>query len=358
MPLTLTFAAFVVSLAALWAGRNLAIRFGFADKPGGRKRHETPVPPMGGLVILPVFLVFTQLAHLTVAVPPQLIAGVLALLIMGAVDDAVSVKPWIKFVLMVLTACFVVTFGQAQIGNLGNLFGFGTVELGWLSKGFTIMCLVLLMNSINMMDGVDGLAGGFCAIMTSVLMFYCVSAGLWPWFWALAILLATLLAFLWYNMRHPLRKSAVIFMGDAGALCLGLVLGWFAIHLTQMRIPHAPIAPVAVIWVIALPVMDAFSLFIVRSLRGFHPFNADRRHFHHRLLDAGFSPARTTLIMLGIVVVLSAIGIAGQFFGVPPVILFALWMVLFIFHVAASSHPRGYTLLTRLLRSRLRKISP
>lgn len=347
------FLALISTIAALWAGRRLALRAGFADKPGGRKKHDNPVPPIGGLGILPVFLATCWAAGLHDIVPWPLVAGVVALLVMGAIDDARTVKPLVKLTIMVWTACFVVIFGEAQIGNLGNLFGLGTVELGFLSKGFTIMCLVLLMNSVNMIDGVDGLAGGFCALVAFWMMVACAGAGYWQPFWALAILLATLLGFLAFNMRSPFRKSASIFLGDAGSLCLGLLLGWFAIKLTQGI--SAPIEPVTMIWIIAIPVMDAFALFLARSIRGLHPFNADRRHLHHRFLDAGISPGRTTVLILALIAFMALIGFVSQAYHIPAVILFTLWMALFILHTTAIMHPRGYTLFSRFMRTRLRK---
>lgn len=345
--------AFVVTLAALWGGRLIALRYGFADKPGGRKKHDIPVPPIGGLAILPVFSIFAFLAGASDIVPWPLAAGIGALLVMGGLDDAKPLKPWIKFTIMVWTACFVVIFGEAQIGNLGNLFGLGDVELGLMSKAFTVMCLVLLMNSINMMDGIDGYAGGFCALVVLWMMVVCAGAQQWGPFWALSLLLATLAAFLAFNMRTPFRKRASIFLGDAGSLCLGLLIGWFCIKLTQGT--DAPLRPITTIWIIAVPVMDAFALFIARSVRGLHPFNADRRHLHHRFLDAGVSPGRATVFLLALVALFAMIGFVGQANDVPPVLLFALWMVFFAGHTVGIMHPRGYTFFSRFLRLRGRK---
>lgn len=335
--------AFALTVVALLFGKHLALRCGFADKPGGRKRHDSPVPPIGGLVILPVIVGVAWCAGLQSIIPWPLVAGLATLLLMGAIDDAITVKPAVKFAIMVLTACFVVIFGEAQIGKLGDLFGFGMVELGWLSKGFTIMALVLLMNAVNMMDGVDGLAGGFCALVAFWMMVVCVNMG--PEFLTLAIMLAALLGFLVFNMRAPWRKSASVFLGDSGSLCLGLLIGWFCIHLTQGA--DAPLRPVTVIWIIALPVMDAFALFIARSLRGKHPFNADRRHLHHRLQDAGLGSGQTTALMLAIVAIMALTGFMAQVHGIPPVVLFALWMVLFIIHTWGLLHPRGGAFFSR-----------
>ena len=343
-PFLLMFAAFAITALVLWGGRVLALKFGFADRPGGRKQHDAPVPPIGGLAIVPVFLLLSHFAGLDMTVPWPLGAGLLALLLMGAIDDAKSIPSQIKFAFILLVACFVVIFGEAEISSLGNLFGFGDVHMGAGAKVFTILSLALLMNAINMMDGVDGLSGGFCALVAFWMMVVCMGAGT-DSFLALAILLATLLGFLLFNMRAPWRKSASVFLGDSGSLCLGLLLGWFCIRLTQGG--DAPLQPVTVIWIIALPVMDAFALFIARSLRGLHPFNADRRHLHHRLIDAGLSQGQTTLVMLGIIAVMAMTGFMAQVYKIPPVLLFGLWMVLFIIHTAGLMHPRAGAFFSR-----------
>lgn len=349
-------AAFLLTSLVLWCGRRLALNMGFADAPGGRKKHEDLVPPIGGLGIIPVFLLCAWGAGLSDVVPWPLASGLAMLLIVGAIDDAFPIKSYIKFAVMILVAAFVVIFGNMQIATLGNLFGFGDVTLEFMSKGFTILSLALLMNSINMMDGVDGLAGGFCSLVTFWLMIACAGIGNWPAFAALAILLACLLGFLGFNMRAPWRKKASIFMGDSGALCLGLLLGWFCISLSQGA--EIALKPVTVIWIIAIPVMDAFALFLARSLRGLHPFNADRRHLHHRFLDAGISPSVTTTLILSLISLFAFIGFAAQFYGVPAYVLFYGWMVVFILHTAGIIHPRGYTMLTRNLRGKGRVRRP
>ncbi len=342
--------ALVCTAFLLWVGRLVALRFGYADKPGGRKKHDTPVPPIGGLAIIPVFLIITFLAGLQDIVPWPLACGLIALMVMGAVDDVRPINPFLKFAIMVWSACFVVIFGEMEITQVGNLFGFGLVELGLLSKAFTVMCLVLLMNSINMMDGVDGLAGGFCALVAFWMGVACLDATNFHISQSLFVLLGVLLGFLVWNMRFPWIKSAKVFLGDSGALCLGLLLGWFAIKATQGVAPA--MEPVTVIWIIALPVMDAFALYIARSYRGLHPFNADRRHLHHRIMDAGFSPSHTTLIMLGLIAMMALVGFAAEFHQFPDYILFYLWLLVFALHTAGIMHPRGYLSLVRTLKSR------
>lgn len=343
--------AFALTAAGLWAGRFLALKAGYADKPGGRKKHEAPVPPIGGLLVVPVFLLITYLAGAQDIVPWPLAMGLLVLMVMGAVDEMRPIKPFLKFGIMVWTCCYVVVFGDTQIVQLGNLFGFGLVEVGFISKAFTVMCLVLLMNSINMMDGVDGLAGGFCALVALWMAVACTSH--YPHLaQVLYILFACMAGFLIWNMRFPWLRSAKIFLGDSGALCLGLLLGWFAIKTTQM--PKPPLEPVTVIWFIALPVMDAFALYIARSSRGINPFKADRRHLHHRILDAGFAPAQVTVMILAVIAALALLGLVAQVKAVPDYILFYAWLLVFALHTVGIMHPKGYLYFVRILKTRLK----
>lgn len=346
------FLAFAASVFLLWGGRILALKCGFADKPGGRKRHEHPIPPIGGLVIIPVFALFSQLAGLESSVQWPLLAGVGVLLLMGAIDDAFPIKPFVKFGIMLLSCCFVVIAGKAHIYHLGNLFGFGDVSTGPIADIFTILAIALLMNAINMIDGVDGLAGGFCALVVLWMLAGCFNAGYMAHAQALSILMACLIAFMCFNLRGPWRKRASVFMGDSGALCMGLIIGWYCVRLSQE--PTQLFAPATTIWIIALPVMDAFGLFIARSLRGLHPFNADRRHLHHRFIDVGISPSNTTLIMLSLFALTALIGLSAQYGDIPAAALFWSWLAIFMLHTFLIAHPRGYTFMVRYLRMKLR----
>ncbi|HPF77740.1 MAG TPA: MraY family glycosyltransferase, partial [Alphaproteobacteria bacterium] len=150
---------FWASLALFKIGIVLAGKVGLVDKPGGRKIHDGAVPLVGGLIIVPVFAVLCYMADLpSLMLLSPLFGGVLLLLIIGALDDKFHIHPWARFVIQIWLACYIVIFCQGEIENLGNLYGFGDVHLGWFAKVFSVTCLVLLMNAINMLDGMDGLA--------------------------------------------------------------------------------------------------------------------------------------------------------------------------------------------------------
>jgi len=323
---------FVLSLFLFSVGRKIALRAGFVDRPGVLKTHEGGVPPIGGLVILPVFAALSWLGGFQDIVPLSLLLGLFAVLVMGALDDAFILPAWVRFVLQFAVSVFIVVVGGVQLHTMGNLLGFGEIYPGWFSVPFTIMCFMVLMNALNMMDGLDGLSGGYCAGVVFLLILACGRAGLWNYVVVLSFLLAPLLAFLVFNMRHPWRRKASIFIGDSGALALALLLGWFCITLSQSAVTGQPaaLAPVSIIWLLAVPVMDLFALFFVRLRRRQHPFEGDRDHLHHRILDRGISPEKATPLILVVAAFLGLVGLAGFWMRLPEAALFGLWVFILL----------------------------
>lgn len=336
-PFTGVVAAFAFSIIAFYYGMRLARRIGYVDRPGGRKQHVGGTPPIGGLVIMPVFTFFYYHFIPNALNDWPLFAGLAALLILGIVDDRFSLNAWLKFIGQILIATFVVVYGHAQIVSLGDVFGQGPVLLGWFSVPFTVACLVLLMNALNMIDGLDGLAGGIAASVLFWLMIACAVAGLPGPLLGMAMLLAPLLAFLVFNMRHPWRKKAAIFLGDAGSLTLGLAIGWFSITLTQGV--HTPVLPVTIIWLMAVPVIDTLTLFILRLKKGRHPFSADRNHLHHRFLARDVPVHWTVALMILATLGAGGIGMAGMMAGISEIALVLLWLGCLVGYIGFSLRP-------------------
>ncbi len=327
----LMIAGFFLTLAVFWAARPMAHKVGLVDKPGGRKQHEGAIPLIGGLVIITIFLVLGLIAKMQDAINfLPLMGGVLFLLTVGTLDDKFHVHAWVRFVIQIWVSCYIVIFCGAEIENLGNLLGFGEIDLGYAAKPFSVTCFVLLMNAINMMDGLDGLVGGFMVIVLGWLAFVYYQAGSVFHAQTIALLLAPLIAFLFLNMRHPLRKKACVFLGDAGSLSLGLLLGFFAISAAKGQGVDFILPPVAIIWFVGVPVIDAFSLFFVRLKRGGHPFEADRLHLHYKLVDSGIAPQYATPLMLALSFLFCAVGYFGAAFNVPEYILTYSWTALLL----------------------------
>jgi len=323
--------AFLVVVAVIPLVCKLADRAGFVDRPEGRKQHDTPVPPLGGAVIFSVFLVFmTVFGHL----PWALFLALALILVLGIVDDAWEVNAKLKFVLHFMAAFIMVIGAGAQIQSLGNLLGFGNITLGWMAIPFSVACVVYIQNAVNMMDGVDGLAGGNCFIIFAWFLGALMLSGATNIAPELPILMACLAGFLVHNMRSPLLKHARIFLGDAGSMALGLMIAWYAITLSQGD--HAVISPISVAWIIALPIVDSFGLLVTRLKERRPPFDPDRRHFHHHFAGAGFNPSQTTRIILMYSAVLGAIGFCGMKLGVPEYILGWGWIALWIGHAVLT----------------------
>jgi UDP-GlcNAc:undecaprenyl-phosphate GlcNAc-1-phosphate transferase len=339
--------ALVMTLALMPLVRRVALRAGFVDEPGGRKQHDEAVPPIGGLVVFSVFMILLSFIDADIGSVKAYYAALMLILVTGVIDDSRGVSALLKFLIHFTAAFLLVVPGGAQIETLGNILGMGEFRLGWASIPFSIACVVYIINAINMMDGLDGLAGGLGLIILIWLMAACGVSGRWDAFNELALLAGALVGFLYFNMRHPFRKRATVFLGDAGSMALGLTIAWFCIGLSQGDRPV--IAPVSVAWVIALPIIDAFGLLVARLKEGKHPFHPDRRHFHHHFLNAGFTVGQSTARILFISACLGGIGFFGLTLGIPEGLLGWLWMALWIGHACLVMRPDPFVrLLVRL----------
>lgn len=336
-PLTGIVAAFALTIILFYYGMRFARRIGYVDRPGGRKQHVGGTPPIGGLVIIPVFTFFYFAFVPDAARDWPLFAGLGALLGLGILDDRFSLDAWAKFFGQIIVASFVVIYGNAQVISLGDFIDNGPALLGVATVPFSIAALVLLMNAFNMIDGLDGLAGGIAACVLILLMAACAAAGLEGAVIGMAMLLAPLLAFLFYNMRHPWRKKAAVFLGDAGSMTLGLAVGWFCIHLSQGV--HTPVLPVTVIWLLAIPVIDTLTLFILRLSKGRHPFSADRNHLHHRFEARGVSVQGTVYLVMLATLIAGLVGLIGMRLAVPEIALLLLWVGCLLFYLGYSLRP-------------------
>lgn len=322
--------AFAAVVALTVHFRRVAIAVGFVDRPGGRKDHETVVPPIGGLVIFPVFVVLSLATGMDIAEHVPLFMALALLLAVGALDDHFDIRASIKFSIQFIAAWLIVVPGGATIEHLGNFLGFGVLYTGFLGVPFTIFCVMLLINAINMMDGLDGLAGGKSIIIMLWLAIAAAMGGDEETLVALVVLMGTLAGFLYFNMRTPLNKRATVFLGDSGSMSLGLVLAWFAITMTHNG--EAALAPISVAWIMAVPVIDAFGLFVIRIVTGRHPFSADRNHFHHHFVHAGVPVGQSTITILAIGYSLGLIGYCGVRAGVPEYVLTYIWIGLLLSH--------------------------
>lgn len=327
---------------AMRFGRVIARRTNLLDRPGGRKQHDGAIPLVGGLILVPSFMICCGVYFLAVlgTIPTPMLALFAAmglLLVVGAVDDARGMSPWVKFGAQFLAAFITVYWGQAQLFQLGNLFNLGDVGLDFMSLPFSIIAVVLLVNAVNLMDGLDGLAGGCVFVMLGALAIaFSGSAMVLPLF----VLLAALCGFLFYNLRTPLHKRASVFLGDAGSLSLGLALAFFAIHAGKFTVIH--FQPISVAWILALPIYDTCAQFNRRVREGRHPFSPDRGHFHHHFIDAGYGGGQATARIMVVTALFCAFGLYAPLAGIPYVLMSVLWIFGLFLHMWLSLKPDRY----------------
>ncbi len=295
--------------------KRLALRIGAIDQPGGRKIHLHPVAYLGGLAIFIGFilptLAFLPISRRLVA----LLIGVTLLLIVGVVDDIRGLSPWVKLPWQIVAAAIVLCGGIGITAITSPLGGsidlsYGRFAVEWGSLRFhitpignllSILWMVGLINVINFLDGLDGLACGISAI-AGLIMFLLSLQVNQPETALLAIILTgAALGFLPFNF-NPAR----IFLGDGGAYMLGLTLALLAIY-SGGKLATAGL-------VLGFTIFDGVWAVVRRLYHRRSPFKADRHHFHHLLLDIGFSQRRAVLTLYGISLLFGLIAVRSDSF--------------------------------------------
>ncbi|MBF0142673.1 MAG: undecaprenyl/decaprenyl-phosphate alpha-N-acetylglucosaminyl 1-phosphate transferase [Magnetococcales bacterium] len=316
--------AFVIALVGcslgLWLGIPLASRIGLVDRPGGRKQHRSVTPLVGGAAMfvgaVPGLLSISEpMPHLT-----RFLLVVTIIMIVGVWDDLVGLRVRYRFLTEFAVALAITLYGGVAVRTLGDLLGFGVVNLHEWASLFTMLCVVGVVNAFNMTDGLDGLAAGLSLVSFVLLTGLAWGAGRMGEAFGLGVLVAVLLPFFGVNSRLFGRSQAATFMGDAGSKFLGFTLAWFTIALSQGENPA--FAPVTALWLIALPLIDMFSSIVRRLAWKRPPFGPDLDHLHHLLWRRGWGVNAIVLGMMAISLAFGLVGIILPLLGVPDFLMF------------------------------------
>lgn len=311
--------------------RGPAEQLGLVDEPGGRKSHVGNVPLVGGVAIFAAFALTALLLPSELQPYRPMFAGIGLLLITGLLDDLRDLRAFERLAFQVLAGTIVVVWGGLWIEHLGRVPLIGMFQFGWLSGPFTVLCVVVLINAVNMIDGMDGLCGGVVFAALAWLVTLAAVAGGSGSGLALPILLAAgVLGFLVFNLPLPWRSRAAVFLGDSGSTALGFVLAWFAIEAVFGM--NGSVPPIVVAWILALPVSDAIALTLRRLLKGQSPMASDREHLHHVLERAGLANSTACYVLLACSVVFGGVGVGGWLLGVPEWVLWIGLIALFAGH--------------------------
>lgn len=326
IPLVLT--SFVCAFTSLKIMEPLAHGFGLVDKPCSRKNHSGHIPLIGGLSIYVAVLICSSiwLAD-SKNLQLYLIASTLTVFI-GMVDDKYDLSVRVRIFGQVIIASIIVNGANISISQLGDLFGWGSIDLGVLGILFTYLSIMVLMNAFNMIDGLDGLLG-LLSINTfgSIAVLFLASGQLEYLAFPLIVLVAVL-PYLAFNMRLLKTKANKVYMGDAGSMFIGLTIIVLLSIGTQGE--SASFKPVVALWLVAVPLMDMLAIIIRRIKKGNSPFKPDRDHLHHILLKYGMSQKQTLFCITLLSVSLSSIGILGQLNNWSESLLLWAFVLLFI----------------------------
>ncbi len=309
---------FIIGLAVTFSitpfVKKLAIRIGAVDSPNERKVHEKLMPRLGGLAI---YLGVVASVWWMVDDYKEIAAIMLAatiVVITGVIDDRYELKPIYKLIGQLLAAIIVVYFG-VQMNFIHLPFsGSDIFDFGVLSIPISILWIVGVTNSINLMDGLDGLASGVTAIATATMLVLAIMMGNVPVIILTSALLGSLIAFLFYNF-HP----AKIFMGDSGSLFLGFMMAVLSLLGFKQAAFASLILPILILGV---PLSDTAFAILRRWANGRPISSPDKQHLHHCLLNMGLSHRATVLAIYGI----------SAFFGASAILLSraTLWVEIIV----------------------------
>lgn len=286
--------AFLITFFAIPVIIQIAKSKKLFDEPDERKVHKAVIPTLGGLGIFAGFIVATLMGAPAVQELQYFAAATIVIFFLGLKDDILVLSANKKFIGQLIAAGIIIKFGNLSINNMYGFLGIGAIPY-FASIVLTVFTVIVITNSFNLIDGVDGLAGSLGFITTLVFGCYFYFADQLPYSVMAFALSGATLGFLIYNF-----SPAKIFMGDTGSLLIGLVnsilvIKFISVAGTVGNVYSFQAAPAIGFAVLMIPLFDTLRVFGLRILDRRSPFSPDRIHIHHYLLDLGFSHRKITL---------------------------------------------------------------
>lgn len=311
--------AIAAILAVNWAYfkiLRIAKAKNIVDNPNARKLQKTPVPVLGGVVVF-----FGGVAGLLLGAGMEwllhgasiqclfpIVCAMLIMIYTGAVDDIIGLPVKTRFVIEILTILMLIFGSGGCIDSLHGLWGIHDFSW-WVAVPLTVFAGVGLINSINMIDGVNGLSSGLCILCSTLFGVAFIKVHDWPNSVLAFTMAASLLPFLLHNV---FGKSSRMFIGDAGTMMMGLLMTWFTVSVLKsgsslgMLAVHDNVSMVAMsLAILSVPVFDTIRVMGWRIINGKSPFSPDKSHLHHILVRIGLSHSVTSLfeILLDLLIV-------------------------------------------------------
>ncbi len=297
------FIAFSISLTVSYFSYPVIIRVSklkeLIPQPNHRSSHSLKIPNLGGIgIFLALNVAITFFGNYFQDQKLFNLLGALTFMFfVGLVDDLISVRPKSKLIGQIVASLYIILVTDLRIESLQGLFGI--YELSFvISVALTVLMFVVLINAYNLIDGVDGLAGGF-AITVSVIfaIIYYLNANYSMVFLSVSII-GALTSFLTFNFSTKNK----IFMGDTGSMIIGFLLAYQAVNFMSLDFSEnfMFLGSKSVIYILAIftyPLLDTIRVFFIRIKAGYSPFTADKNHIHHILLEKGLKHWEISLVV-------------------------------------------------------------
>ncbi|HFX3956745.1 TPA: glycosyltransferase family 4 protein [Streptococcus agalactiae] len=308
--------AFLLSIILTPIIRVISLKVGAVDKPNARRINKVPMPSSGGLAIFLSFVVITlffmpmaasrhfiEVSYFHYILP--VIIGGLVVTTTGFIDDIFELRPRYKMLGIIIAAIIIWKFTHFRFDSFKIPIGGPLLEFGPILTFFlTVLWIISITNAINLIDGLDGLVSGVSIIslatMAVVSYFFLPKIDFFLTL-TIVILIASIVGFFPYNY-HP----AIIYLGDAGALFIGFMIGVLSLQGLKNSTAVAVITPVIILGV---PILDTAVAIVRRKLSGKKISEADKMHLHHRLLSMGFTHRGAVLVVYGIAIIFSLIAL-------------------------------------------------
>jgi UDP-GlcNAc:undecaprenyl-phosphate GlcNAc-1-phosphate transferase len=314
------FTAFFVAIVLLVIMTPFAHQLGLVDEPNGRKTHSGMVPLTGGVAIYGAVIIASLLTDVWFKNGSLFLTAATLIVLLGMLDDKFDLSAKGRLLCQFGVAAIMALAAQNYITSLGDITGFGDLYFGLSGYFFTIICVVGVINAFNMIDGIDGLAGGMSLIVLLAVVFLLLSSNNSQAIMAPMMVIAAIVPFMAFNLSWRGFKGNKIFLGDSGSMFVGLTIVWLLVDFTQGA--EAAMRPVAAIWIIGLPLMDMAAIMFRRAKKGKSVLKPDRHHLHNIFMRAGFSSRRSLVAILLLGCGYALIGIIGELYNIPEYMMF------------------------------------
>ena len=321
------FVGLIITLISIPKIIRISYKKQLMDVPGERSSHITKIPTLGGVALFFGIVVSTSIFATDLGVNYSFfLSAITILFFIGLMDDLLVVAPDKKLYGQLISTTLIIFGSGIMINSFSGLFGIHEIPY-FLGVILTLFVFVVLINAFNLIDGVDGLATGVGILISLCFVFIFFRI----FDYGLGILAVSTLAVLLGFGRYNLSKKFKIFMGDTGSMVIGFILTFMAVRFLFVS-EHSNLglktAPVLLLFIFVIPILDTITVFSIRLLKGISPFSADKNHLHHNFLKLGFNHIQTSLILISVNVVFILVGY--YFRNIEINILFLIFILLSI----------------------------